>query len=167
MLDYTLCFIVYKDKILLVNREKDPWMGRWNGIGGKIEADESPLYNIKKEILEETGINPYSLRIECKGVVTWNATKSTRRGLVLYVAYPIKRISLEVPKETREGILDLKSLDWILHEGNIGLADNIPYFLPIILSESDTYHFACTFDEDVLVDVTQEKIEDINQFLGE
>lgn len=167
MLDYTLCFIVYKDKILLINRQKGPWMGRWNGIGGKIEADESPLFNIKKEILEETGINPYALRIECKGVVTWNQPNTSRRGLVLFVAYPTKRISLEVPKETKEGILDLKTLDWILDESNMGLADNIPYFLPVILSERDTYHFACTFDKDTLIEVTQEKIQDISTFLGE
>lgn len=38
MYQYTLCFIERGDAILLLNRQKAPWMGCWNGVGGKIEA---------------------------------------------------------------------------------------------------------------------------------
>lgn len=166
MYDFTLCFIVYKDKILMLNREKDPWMGRWNGIGGKIEPDESPLYSVKREILEETGINPYSMRIECKGTLTWNVKDNQRKGLILFVAYPKGSIQLRVPSKTTEGILDLKSLDWILDEDNMGLADNIPYFLPIILSKEECYHFKCTFENNKLIKMSHVQIKDITKILG-
>nr|WP_290754672.1 MULTISPECIES: hypothetical protein [unclassified Exiguobacterium] len=34
---YTLCLIRHADSFLLVNRQKRPAMGMWNGVGGKIE----------------------------------------------------------------------------------------------------------------------------------
>lgn len=44
-ISYTLGFIRCEDnnKILLLNRNKPPWMGLYNGIGGKIQPNETPL----------------------------------------------------------------------------------------------------------------------------
>ena len=39
---YTLCLIRHADSFLLVNRQKRPAMGMWNGVGGKIEPGETP-----------------------------------------------------------------------------------------------------------------------------
>lgn len=52
MYKYTLCFIQRADEILLLNRQKSPWMGSWNGVGGKIEPGESLIESIKREIKE-------------------------------------------------------------------------------------------------------------------
>ena len=42
---YTLGFIRCKDnnKILLLNRNKSPWMGLYNGVGGKLQSGETAL----------------------------------------------------------------------------------------------------------------------------
>ena len=56
MYKYTICFIRKGNEILLLNRNKKPNMGMWNGVGGKIEENETPYKGIIRETLEETGI---------------------------------------------------------------------------------------------------------------
>ncbi len=51
-----LIFDSMKDKILLINKKRPTWMaGHWNGIGGKVEKDETPLHAMGREVKEETG----------------------------------------------------------------------------------------------------------------
>jgi len=40
----------------MLNREYAPTQGLWNGVGGKIEGEESPLECVIREVKEETGI---------------------------------------------------------------------------------------------------------------
>lgn len=42
MYKYTLCFIKKGCQLLMLNRDSAPTKGLWNGVGGKIEANESP-----------------------------------------------------------------------------------------------------------------------------
>lgn len=49
-LKYNICFIKQGDRILLLNREKPSWMGCWNGVGGKLEPEESPTQSMIREI---------------------------------------------------------------------------------------------------------------------
>ncbi len=49
MYKYTICFIKKGKKILLLNRNKKPNMGMWNGVGGKIEDNETPYEGIIRE----------------------------------------------------------------------------------------------------------------------
>lgn len=39
---YNVCFLKSEDRILMLNREKAPIMGVWNGVGGKNEVGENP-----------------------------------------------------------------------------------------------------------------------------
>jgi len=55
----TLCYVKHNGKTLMVHRNKKPndiHAGKWNGLGGKFEAGESPEMCIKREVLEEAGI---------------------------------------------------------------------------------------------------------------
>ena len=38
----TLCFVKKGNKILMINRNKPPFMGMWNAVGGHIEKGETP-----------------------------------------------------------------------------------------------------------------------------
>jgi 8-oxo-dGTP diphosphatase len=52
-----------------VKKENDYHKGKWNGLGGKFEAGESPEECAKREILEESGLvveNPL-----LKGIITF------------------------------------------------------------------------------------------------
>ena len=51
--------IVYnkdENKILMCKREKEPYKGKLNLVGGKVEKDESELEAAYRELNEETGI---------------------------------------------------------------------------------------------------------------
>ncbi len=57
MKHYVLGFVFNKtrDRVLLVQKQKPKWMrGRWNGIGGKVEAGETPMEAMMREGHEET-----------------------------------------------------------------------------------------------------------------
>ncbi|MDR1263567.1 MAG: NUDIX domain-containing protein [Oscillospiraceae bacterium] len=44
------------DKVLMCKRRKNPYMGLYNLVGGKIEPDEDGLTAAYRELREETGI---------------------------------------------------------------------------------------------------------------
>lgn len=45
----TLCHIMKDDKLLLQRKSKGLFGGgRWNGVGGKLEADETPEECVKR-----------------------------------------------------------------------------------------------------------------------
>jgi len=60
---YTLCFPIWLPEngapsILMVEKLRGPAIniGKWNGIGGKIEREEAPLEACVREMKEETGL---------------------------------------------------------------------------------------------------------------
>ena len=68
----TLCYIEKDDKYLMLHRiskENDINAGKWIGVGGKLEADESPEDCLLREVKEETGLELLSW--EFKGVITF------------------------------------------------------------------------------------------------
>lgn len=49
------------DKILLGMKKRGFGEGKWNGFGGNIEKDETPLETMKRELLEEANISAVNL----------------------------------------------------------------------------------------------------------
>ena len=45
-----------EDKILMCKREKEPYKGLYNLVGGKLEKNENELAGAYRELAEETGI---------------------------------------------------------------------------------------------------------------
>lgn len=41
-MNYTLCFLLNESEVLMLFRAKEPNKGKWNGVGGKIEFNETP-----------------------------------------------------------------------------------------------------------------------------
>lgn len=131
MLKYTICFIRKRDKLLLLNRNKSPNMGMWNGVGGKIEQNESPQEGVIRETLEETGISLQEVKYA--GDVTWDSNRGNA-GMHVFIADLPKVIDLYTPITTREGVLEWKDIDWVLDKDNIGVVGNIKMYLPKILA---------------------------------
>ncbi|MEA3439525.1 MAG: 8-oxo-dGTP diphosphatase [Chloroflexota bacterium] len=68
----TLCYVRQNSKTLMIHRVKkhnDIHEGKWNGLGGKIEAGETPEECAIREILEESGLVVKNLRL--KGFLTF------------------------------------------------------------------------------------------------
>lgn len=146
---YTLAFIKYQDKVLMLNRIKTPWQGLWNGLGGKIEKGETPKASMIRELKEEMGVTFFEHEVIDKGVLTWNQFDAKGQGIHLFVVELNKPLTHSFPIKTDEGILDMKPYKWIIDETNLGVAPNIPYFLPYLF-EHHRHHFHCVFEQDRL-----------------
>ncbi|WP_088043602.1 8-oxo-dGTP diphosphatase [Bacillus sp. EAC] len=139
---YTLCFIKRNNELLMLNRIKDPTMGIWNGVGGKIEDGESTKESVQREILEETGIFIEMNQIMNKGRVTWHEDDHFFGGMHLFLAEVSNDLIFNTPIKTDEGILDWKNIEWVIDKRNQGVGECIPHFLPILLNEESSYHYS-------------------------
>ncbi len=52
----TICFCIQDDRVLLGMKKESFGAGKWNGFGGKVEPDESPLAAAVRELYEESGL---------------------------------------------------------------------------------------------------------------
>jgi 8-oxo-dGTP diphosphatase len=79
----TLIFLTRGDHLLLLKGSPDKklWAGKFNGLGGHIEAGESPMQSARRETQEETGLNVQDLQL--RGVV--HITMPDPPGVVLFV----------------------------------------------------------------------------------
>lgn len=60
------------DSVLLVHRNRrteDQHLGKWNGLGGKLNEDENMAGGMRREIEEEAGIRV--LEMHLRGTVSW------------------------------------------------------------------------------------------------
>lgn len=151
---YTLCFIRQGDNILMLNRNKSPWLGIWNGVGGKRNPNESALDCIYREIKEETNIQIHINDIVDKGYVTWNDDfKTPSLGLHLFFVEIPLDYKYDTPIEINEGILSWKTIAWVNDKLNLGVSYNIPYFLNNVINDQKRYHYHCEFNGYQLLNV--------------
>jgi 8-oxo-dGTP diphosphatase len=72
MLLATLCYVQRGGCTLMVLRNKKPndiHAGKWNGLGGKFEAGESPEQCVVREVREESGLELRAPRL--RGLLTF------------------------------------------------------------------------------------------------
>jgi 8-oxo-dGTP diphosphatase len=72
MVNTTLCYIGQADRYLMLHRTKkknDVNEGKWIGVGGKFERDESPEECLLREVREETGLQLTSWQL--RAVITF------------------------------------------------------------------------------------------------
>lgn len=68
----TLAYIVEDDRVLLVHRNRrsdDQHLGKWNGLGGKLEPGEDLAAGVRRELLEEAGVHVTAMTL--RGTVSW------------------------------------------------------------------------------------------------
>ncbi|MEK3914065.1 8-oxo-dGTP diphosphatase [Paenibacillus sp. FSL H7-0331] len=150
-LKYNICFIKQGDRILLLNREKPSWMGCWNGVGGKLEPEESPTQSMIREISEEVNLTAADYELSYKGIVTWTVDGQDLGGMYLYAAELPTQFPYFTPIKTTEGILDWKQIDWILNPRNQGVASNIPVFLNALIYDPACYEHHCVYSDGRLI----------------
>jgi 8-oxo-dGTP diphosphatase len=148
MFRYTICFIKRDNQILLLNRIKPPEMGKWNGVGGKIEENETATDSVIRETFEETGIQ--LKEVKYVGNVIFKDTEGAD-GMYVFIANLPSQIRYQTPKVTEEGILDWKTLDWIMDVSNKGVAENIKYYLPKILNGEHHLEHMFIYDKHQLI----------------
>ena len=60
-------------------------------------------------------------------------------GIYVYLNEVGNDLKFDTPKKTREGMLDWKSIDWLLNPNNLGIADKVSQYLPILLKGKGIY----------------------------
>jgi 8-oxo-dGTP diphosphatase len=70
----TLAYVMSPDgeQVLLIHRNSRPGdhhLGKYNGLGGKVEPDEDVVAGLRREIREEAGLEVD--RIQLRGTISW------------------------------------------------------------------------------------------------
>lgn len=116
----TLCYIEQGESYLMLFRNKkenDQSKGKWLGVGGKLEKNESPDDCVKREVLEETGITLSNYK--CRGFITFISDQWENEIMFLYTGYCSDEKINEVCKEGRlEWIPKNKIMDLNMWEGD-------------------------------------------------
>jgi 8-oxo-dGTP diphosphatase len=84
-----------KNQCLLLKRNKHPYMGYWEVVGGKIEFGESFADAAKREIFEETGVHIVPVFLGVQEHIDGNY----HRILISYYARTDGKISITEHKE--------------------------------------------------------------------
>ena len=110
MKKYVLLLLFTKDfsKILLIKRKKKPFANLYNGIGGKIEENETIQEATIRECMEETKIvidNP-KLLVTCRYPKSINSEEEKEMH-VLYDCTEEKEV-----EETYEGTFEWKNIEF-------------------------------------------------------
>lgn len=116
----TLCYVKDDGRTLMLHRDKkegDVHRGKWNGLGGKLEAGESPDECVVREVREESGLNILDARL--RGVLTFPAFKDGEDWLVfVYTASRFEGRIGECPEGTLEWVEDPRIAELPLWEGD-------------------------------------------------
>lgn len=100
-----LGFVVQDDQVLMVHRiarSDDEQLGKWNGLGGKVEADEDIWSAMARELREEANleIDHMSLR----GTISWPGFHADGTGVLGFV-FLIDAWHGRIPGRNAEGEL--------------------------------------------------------------
>jgi 8-oxo-dGTP diphosphatase len=134
-LTYTLCFLTRGEEVLMLHRNRPPNLGKWNGVGGRIEPGESPRMACLREVREETGYQLPNARFA--GLLTWHGFEAPEGGLYLFTA-PAPD---EDPVAYEEGQLQWQPRAFTFTSDAV--VDNLHYVLPAILDGTPpaVFHF--------------------------
>ena len=138
----TLCYISRGDRVLLLHRVKknhDENAGKWIGIGGHLEENESPEECILREIREETGLTVTGLRL--RGILTFILPAWGNELTFLYTA----QTEEEALPDCAEG-----DLQWVPEKDILSLPlwEGDRVFLPMLKQRTDCFSLKLIYDED-------------------
>lgn len=130
---YVLLLLFTKDfnKVLLIKRKKKPFANLYNGIGGKIEENETIQEATIRECMEETNIviNNPKLLVTCRYPKSINS-EDEKEMHVLYDFAEEREV-----KETYEGTFEWKNIEFAQDFNNKEIAglSNLAQFIKEIL----------------------------------
>jgi 8-oxo-dGTP diphosphatase len=130
----TLGFVLSPDgrRVLLVHRNRRPGdahLGKYNGLGGKLEADEDVAAGMRREIAEEAGIA--CGRMQLRGTISWPGFGRDGEDWFGFV-FLVEEFTGEPPASNAEG-----DLEWVPLPGleALNLWEGDRHFLPLVFDQ--------------------------------
>lgn len=146
MINTTLCYIEKDNQYLMLHRtkkENDLNEGKWIGVGGKFEKDETPEECLLREVKEETGLTLTSFSL--RAVITFVSDKWETEYMYLFTADGF---------EGELGKCDEGELEWVdkdkILDLNIWEGDWI--FLERILEDAGFFTLKVVYQGETLVE---------------
>lgn len=124
----TLLFLVKDDSILLAMKKRGFGEGRWNGVGGKLEPDETLEQALVRECQEEIEVTP--LDYEKVAELDFVCDAETAPWHMFVHAYLCREWDGE-PQETDEMAPQWFPLDHIPYED---MWQDDPHWVPLVLA---------------------------------
>ena len=130
----TLGYVISPDgtETLLIHRNTradDHHLGKYNGLGGKLEPDEDIVAGMKREIREEAGLECEA--VELSGTISWPGFGKHGEDWFGFI-FKITRYSGVPYAENPEGTLSWVPIDQVL---DLPLWEGDRYFLPLVFSD--------------------------------
>lgn len=129
----TLGYILSPDgsQVLLVHRNarpEDAHLGKWNGLGGKMEPGEGVAACMVREIAEEAGIGVTRMRL--RGTVSWPGFGKHGEDWLGFI-FLVEAFSGAPRADNAEGTLAWQPVSRLL-DGSLPLWDGDRHFLPLV-----------------------------------
>ena len=146
MVKTVLCYLKKNDSYLMLfrNKKKDDFnKGKWIGVGGHVESNETPDEAAIREVKEETNFDVHSLK--CAGEVLF---VDDNMNMMMYV-YEITDFSgkqIECNEGTLKWIPIKDIYDYPMWEGDKA-------FLPLLINHESYFKMTLTYKNDELLSV--------------
>jgi 8-oxo-dGTP diphosphatase len=130
----TLGYVMSPDKtqVLLIHRNARPddqHLGKYNGLGGKVEPGEDVVSGMRRELREEADIEATALTL--RGTISWPGFGKGGEDWLGFL-FVITAFSGDPPARNSEG-----ELEWVHHERMLDLPlwPGDHHFLPLVFSD--------------------------------
>lgn len=144
----TLGYVLSPDRqqTLLIHRSARPdddHLGKYNGLGGKMEPGEDVATCMRREILEEAGIECVDMTL--RGTINWTGFGPKGEDWLGFI-FRIDTYRGEVASENPEGTLDWHRIDGL---DRLPMWEGDRFFLPLIFDDDPRpFHGYMPYDGD-------------------
>lgn len=135
----TLGYVMSPDgrRVLMVHRNRRPddaQLGKYNGLGGKVEADEDIVASLRREVREESGLE--CLDVVLRGTVSWPGFGQGGEDWFGFV-FRVDRYQGSPMAENADGPLVWVEVARVLE---LPLWEGDRHFLPLVFAAGPQFH---------------------------
>jgi 8-oxo-dGTP diphosphatase len=154
----TLGYVLSPDrsKVLLVHRNAradDHHLGKYNGLGGKMEREEDVAACMRREIREEAGIECEAMQL--RGTISWPGFGKHGEDWLGFL-FLVTRFRGEPFTSNAEGVLEWIAVDRVQ---DLPLWDGDRHFLPLVFDDDPRpFHGVMPYLEGRMLDWRHERL---------
>ncbi len=153
ILETTLCLLKKDEQILLAMKKRGFGEGKYNGVGGKLEKNESPEQAMLRETEEEIKVTP--TKYEKVGVIEFDEYYKGKKQNVVFHLYIVNEWK-GTPSESEEMKPEWFNINDIPYDR---MFPDDSYWLPLVLKGKKVNAYF-DFDEDFNILTKSIKTED-------